>query len=361
MAKRVKYVYADNDAIAHLWVGHNLSSEGQDNARNPRGNFYFRGATIYSYGGHFPIAEFVRNGKKKAIQFTTRSYSVTTRKHISEVRGAIRGNSNLPVFNVYFMHQPPQDNVSDYLARINTAIANQAKSRATHNIAGYQRDALDLKAECQRYCAFWKIKTPKFPKIEALPADFLERRKREEETQKKRDAANRALRAAQVKEWDKLNAEKIEKQRAAILEWNANSEQHITDWLMGGSLNLPSSFSHWYSTEQNMPVLNEPPTLLRLKGSEVETSRHASFPIEHAVRGLMLVRAVMQRGQDWEANGHTCKLGLYQISKITADGTVTAGCHVVPWSSIERIAPALDNWAKIAEEESYTGKLQGGN
>jgi hypothetical protein len=61
-----------------------------------------------------------------------------------------------------------------------------------------------------------------------------------------------------------------------------------------------------------------------------------------AVRGLALVRSVMKRGEEWRTNGHTCHLGHYQIDRITADGTVYAGCHQVPWTSIERIAPALD-------------------
>lgn len=47
---RVRQV-VDTDTVAHLWA-----HQTQDHARNKLGNFYFDGATIYSYGRHFPIA-----------------------------------------------------------------------------------------------------------------------------------------------------------------------------------------------------------------------------------------------------------------------------------------------------------------
>jgi hypothetical protein len=50
----------------------------------------------------------------------------------------------------------------------------------------------------------------------------------------------------------------------------------------------------------------------------------------------------MAKGEDWTANGHTCHLGHYQINRITKDGTVYAGCHVVTWDEIEKIAPMLE-------------------
>lgn len=60
------------DEIAHIWA-----HQRQDEARNSGGNFYFNGPTIYSYGGHFPIASL--SGKHpNVVYFTTRGYSNTT-------------------------------------------------------------------------------------------------------------------------------------------------------------------------------------------------------------------------------------------------------------------------------------------
>jgi hypothetical protein len=341
MAKRTKYVFQDNDQIAHIWIGHNLSGEGQNNARNPRGNFYFRNETIYSYGSHFPIASFVSNGKRKAIQLTTRTYSPTTFGHVSTVRSAIQGNK-LPVFHLQFPSDGKNETargIKDYLSRITYAIEDQKKSRATRNIQNARETALTNKAECIKFCRFWKVKPPKFPVIPGLPKDFASRQSRERILQTERDTRKAEERRIAREKWEKENAERLAKYRAKVEEWNTNIEQHITDWLNGGSLNQPA---HGYYFNTSVPEPLEVPTLLRIMRDEVETSRYASFPIAHAKRGLALVRAVMARGEEWKANEHTCKLGLYQIQRITADGTVYAGCHVVPWSSIARIAPALD-------------------
>jgi hypothetical protein len=102
-------------------------------------------------------------------------------------------------------------------------------------------------------------------------------------------------------------------------------------WMRGESVSIPG-----YSYDS---------TYLRIVGDTVETSRGANFPMSHAVRGLALVRSVMARGEDWHTNGHTCHLGHYRIDRITADGTVYAGCHVVPFASIERIAVQLEAYS----------------
>ena len=81
--------------------------------------------------------------------------------------------------------------------------------------------------------------------------------------------------------------------------------------------------------------------MLRVKGDEVETSLGARFPVSHARKGLVLVESVMARGEDWQRNGKTCHLGVYQVERIERDGTVHAGCHVVKWEAIQRIKEQL--------------------
>ncbi len=72
------------DEVAHIWA-----QQKQDEGRNPQGNFYFQGKTIYSYGGHFPIASFVAPG---VVLITTRGYSSTTSRHIWHVRRALHNS-----------------------------------------------------------------------------------------------------------------------------------------------------------------------------------------------------------------------------------------------------------------------------
>jgi hypothetical protein len=82
---RLKRV-VDTAMVAHLWA-----HQAQDGARNPHGNLYFHGDTIYSYGNHFPVARHVRNKRgERAVLLTTRRYSSTTSGHASVVEGACR-------------------------------------------------------------------------------------------------------------------------------------------------------------------------------------------------------------------------------------------------------------------------------
>ena len=93
MTKRQRHVFPNRE-IPHLWA-----HQTQGEARNGTGNFYFRGATIYSYGSHFPIATHVTGSQRQAgILFTSRKNSVTTSQHMSAVS---RSNPpDVPVFTV---------------------------------------------------------------------------------------------------------------------------------------------------------------------------------------------------------------------------------------------------------------------
>lgn len=67
------------DTVAHLWA-----HKTQDSARDPSGNFYFTGASLYSYGSHFMIAYHMGDewGKELAgrVLWNDASYSNTTAK-----------------------------------------------------------------------------------------------------------------------------------------------------------------------------------------------------------------------------------------------------------------------------------------
>lgn len=78
----MKTVYT-NGMLAHIWA-----QQTQPHGRTANGAFYFNGKSIYSYGSHFCIARF---HDPKTVLLTTRSYSVTTAKHVGYVRNALNG------------------------------------------------------------------------------------------------------------------------------------------------------------------------------------------------------------------------------------------------------------------------------
>lgn len=70
-----------NQELFHIYA-----SGTQSHGRSSNGNVYFEGGVLYSYGKHFPIA--MEYGDK--YLFTNDSYSMTTSKHVSQARRALR-------------------------------------------------------------------------------------------------------------------------------------------------------------------------------------------------------------------------------------------------------------------------------
>lgn len=76
----MKKVFTTANDVIHLFA-----QQTQDHARSS--NCFFYGKTIYSYGHHYTLAEFIDD---KTILINDRGYSATTAKHIGIVRYATR-------------------------------------------------------------------------------------------------------------------------------------------------------------------------------------------------------------------------------------------------------------------------------
>ena len=76
--------------VAHLWA-----NESQESARVSGGNFYFSGATIFSYRDSYAVATLApwrdASGRRIVVMRDTQ-YSPTTGRHMGYVRGALRGH-----------------------------------------------------------------------------------------------------------------------------------------------------------------------------------------------------------------------------------------------------------------------------
>jgi hypothetical protein len=310
MTKRKKHVF-DTGEIPHLWA-----HRTQDEARNRQGNLYFTADTIYSYGSHFPIARHVTNDAgKRAVLLTTSTYSVTTSSHCSAVRSAIP--SGIRVFHApnvchgrYSGSELTADdhagNLADYAERIEKHVVTSARARSSYSKTRNNQHAGHLRDQAFAYCAFFGLPVPNIPEVPEIDSDALTAiRKRE------------AKRAAE-------KAEQNKRERAEAL---VRQQELITKWRPG----------HYSG------CLYDVPAMLRIDGNEVVTSRGARFPVSHAKRALAFVRKTRESQKAYVRNGHTIHLGPYAVDRIEPDGTVKAGCHVVSWEEIERIAPALDS------------------
>lgn len=308
--KRPKHVFKTGE-IPHLWA-----HRTQDEARTKEGNTYFNGDTIYSYGSHFPIARHVVNKSgDRAVLFTTRTYSVTTSRHCSAVRSAIP--SGVPVFHVpsicpkgssELAAEDHAGNLTDYAERFEKHVVASARARSSYPKEWNHEEAARLREETLSYCAFFGLSVPTIQEVPELDSEALTAiRKRE------------AKRSAEKAEYTK-------RERAEAL---VRQQELITKWRAG----------------QYSGCFYDIPAMLRIDGDEVLTSRGARFPVSHAKRALAFVRKIRESGQAYVRNGHTIHLGPYAIDRIEPNGTVKAGCHVVSWEEIERIATLLDSIA----------------
>jgi hypothetical protein len=297
----MRHVYSNHE-IPHLWA-----HQSQDEARNSTGSLYFEGPTIYSYGSHFPIARHVTNVRdEKAVLFTIDHHSVTTSGHCSVVAGAIP--PNVPVFRVPHLRNSwgdlpdHADNVESYVRRISELLGKAKRARVNRD--WLEREALALREQLRGYLAFFDVVAVALPESDEL--DTLEAwiREHEEEERQRREETARI-------------AEEVRRREQA---------EQIQRFLAG---------------DPHASYIPGVSPMLRVVGDEVETSLGARFPIEHAIRGLAFVRGIRASGREYVRNGHAIHLGNYVVDRIEPDGTVHAGCHVVRWEEMERIALEL--------------------
>lgn len=117
-------------------------------------------------------------------------------------------------------------------------------------------------------------------------------------------------------------ARREERNRAAIAEWKAGAAVRPGhDW----------------------------PTLARIVGDMVQTSRGASVPLSHACRLARIARRVIRNGgQAWEP-GNGPRVGHFEVQSIGADGAAVIGCHDFSAAESMRMLSILEACPACAE------------
>ncbi len=230
---------------------------------------------------------------------------------------------DVPVFTVPCQHfgfseaedkYQHEKNFKHYTREVADHLTTCVRARSSYNKEYHHERAVELRKEALCYATFFGLADPAIDQVPDLDSEQMA-------AIKSREAKASAKKATETKR-------KAEEDR---IRWAAAAEQ-------------------WRAGEYHHTLPYSLPTMLRIEGNEVATSRGARFPISHAKRGLALVRAVMARAEEWVRNGHSCHLGHYVIDRIEANGTVHAGCHVVSWEEIERVAPAIEAFVEVLHE-----------
>lgn len=97
----------------------------------------------------------------------------------------------------------------------------------------------------------------------------------------------------------------------------------------------------WLAGESVPGFYQSCPTLLRVKGERIETSRQASVGIAHARQLWSLAHDTRKRGASVCFPRGAFEVDGFQLREIAADGTVTIGCHVLNYDVMLGIAKQL--------------------
>jgi hypothetical protein len=288
----------NNEQLAHVWA------QGDSN-RNPKGsNMFIDNNVIYSYGYHFPIAKHCGD----FVLFTNKSYSNTTSKHIGHVRQAIP--YTLPVYTVNnVMAERKAQHKGNYQGLVDEVDAaldtlSRGRTHFEHRFSVYRSAIIAANAYTKAFkLGFRQRHVP----------DSLD------ELTELMEAKKGAIK--------KANAKALKERKAYAKRMAREWDEQTAEWLAGERYSLSSAL-HYAGR----------PTLLRLNGDTVQTSRGAHFPLDHAKKAWTAIKAVVRSGEAWKANGHTIKVGFFNIQSISAKGDVVAGCHELKYEVMKDFA-----------------------
>ena len=307
----------DHQTIAHRWA--------QDTGASLKGYAMFcREGMIFSHGEHFVIARFAntpeRRGKpsQRVILWNNQGYSVSTSKHQSYTRRAIP--SGVPVFAV-----PDLERYEDYSEKTTGAavlkwhVEEAAKLYAKARRARVNGPWLEKQAEAH------------LGEAERFAAAFGHRWKRSASLAALADAVAKET-AKQAKAAAKARKEREERERVALEARQKQDAEWFADWQAGRSRHCPASY-------RSRPDGSAYVARLRDSGSdELVTSQGAAVPWEHAVKAFRFIRLCVEKGEGWQRNGRTVRVGHYQIDRIEPNGDMTAGCHRFAWDAMRELA-----------------------
>lgn len=392
----------NNREVPHLWA-----HQAQDHAEGS--SIFFRGKSIYSYGTHFEAGRIVTRKGETVALITTATYSNSTAKHMGYVRMGARhltcfhvylhdGKTEVRQWWKSYVDRYNDALVDAALARTSTewklnrvhALVNEANEFA--KFFGL-KSRIVLPSDIDALLADTKAK--------AIKAQAIARKKtaKENAVRRKRDKAGAEIEFSQWQNGElgyinslyayligkdrieaaqdehyknreiyiaKLAAEAKAAAEAEFLEWKAGERAEMTwdsrrlidenrisaatdEHNRNRKIAVASIINDWrnHNRQLTRESIGISDALLRLSkdGSEVETSMGARFPADHGKRAYRILRKLRNRHESYKRNGHTIRVGHYEVDEMNVEGFIQAGCHHITWEEVETLAK-LAGWDK---------------
>ena len=285
----MKTKYSSNSELCHIWA-----TDPQPEISKSANSVSCHNDILYSYST--AIGQIVDNN---TVIYNTHGYSVTTSKHQGLMQYATnhfnkriyldipkRGLNSL-VFN--------QNEFNDILSYNERIIGNflLKASRSKKYKDRYNSDALKIINNLKLYAETFGL-VYNAPNTDKLTESAL-----------KADKESRAL--AKIR-----NAERIAKQAEDLQKWR----------------NGDSIYRYFEITA------------LRIKEDQIETTKGAKIPLDHAIKFWGLIKYWHETKMTYIKDHHSIKLGHYTVNSFR-DDILTVGCHSIPYNEIASIANQL--------------------
>jgi len=281
--------YSSNSELSHIWAN-DPDSSVYKSANSMSCHF----GKLYSY--NTVIAQIIND----TVIYNTASYSNTTSKHQSLARQATnhfekRIYLDVPKMNLSSL-ELGQSDFEDLILNYNQQKANNLlvkASRSKKYATLYSGQAFSIIKNLEKYALFRGL-FYSCPNIDDL-----------QELAIKADKEAKAL--------EKIRkAERIKEQAEALENWRKGED-------------VRNSFEL---------------TALRIKNDEIQTTRGARIPVDHAIKFWGLIKSWHEKGVSYVKDHHSIHLGNYSVNRFEND-ILTVGCHSIPYSEIENIAHQL--------------------
>jgi hypothetical protein len=281
--------YSSNSELSHIWANDPDPSIGKS-----ANSMSCQNGKLYSYSTC--IAQIIGD----TVIYNTHSYSVTTSKQQGYMQSATshyskkiyldiprRGLDSL-VFNQRDFEEivikPNANKANDLLVK-----ASRSKKYATL----YSGQAFSIIKNLEKYALFTGL-FYSCPDIDDL-----------QELAIKADKEAKAL--------EKIRrAERIKEQEEALINWRKGED-----------------------VRNRFEI-----TALRIKEDQIETTKGARIPLDHAIKFWGLIKSWHEKGVSYVKDHHSIHLGNYSVNRFE-NGILTVGCHSIPYSEIENIAHQL--------------------
>jgi hypothetical protein len=280
--------YSSNSELSHVWANDPDPSIGKS-----ANSMSCHNGKLYSYSTC--IGQIIND----TVIYNTASYSVTTSKQQGYMQSATSHYSKKIYLDIprrgldsLVFSQSEFNNIIELSEReASQALLKASRSRKYSDM--YNREALSIFSNLEAYALFFDLEYER-PNLVHL-----------------RESALRA--DIEAKAIEKVRkAERIKEQAEALINWR-NGED----------------------VRNRFEI-----TALRIKEDQIETTKGARIPLDHAIKFWGLIKSWHEKGVSYVKDHHSIHLGNYSVNRFE-NGILTVGCHSIPYSEIESIAHQL--------------------